>query len=151
MRRRSFHTERPTNGIVYRKRSFAVSVLLILLQTGLAAAKPVGQSQTEIDGNLCRDLRDPQRAITACSAIIEATARPQNNIADVFVDRGSGYVQIGDYDRAFQDFDQAIGLDPSSSEAYDKRGRAHFQQKDYVQALRDLDQAVRLNPNSFDA
>ncbi|MDR0597069.1 MAG: tetratricopeptide repeat protein [Treponema sp.] len=49
--------------------------------------------------------------------------RPDN--ADSYNGRGFVYGKKGDYDRAIEDFDRAIELDPSCSAAYQNRQLAY--------------------------
>lgn len=54
---------------------------------------------------------------------------------------------LGDNDRALQNYDQAIALDPNYAIAYVNRAVVHAQQGNYDRAIRDLDQAIALDPN----
>jgi tetratricopeptide (TPR) repeat protein len=81
-----------------------------------------------------------------------------------FVSRGAAYAAKDQYDRAIEDLDQAIRLNPNDAIAFNGRGHAHFSkglaacrpaslppcalaiaQSD--RAIEDFDQAIRLNPN----
>lgn len=53
----------------------------------------------------------------------------------------------GSYDRAIQDFDRAIAIDPDFGEAYLNRGLAEHVQGNTAAALVDLEKALDLNPN----
>ncbi len=64
-----------------------------------------------------------------------------------FYDRAGAYYLKGDYDRAIQDYDQAIRLDPSFALAFSSRGLAYYKKGDYDRAIQDFDQAIRLNPD----
>jgi tetratricopeptide (TPR) repeat protein len=52
-----------------------------------------------------------------------------------------------DYDRAIQDLDHAISLDPNLALAFLNRGRAFSGKRDHDRAIQDYDQAIRLDPN----
>ena len=58
---------------------------------------------------------------------------------------------MGQYDRAIQDYDQAIRLNPNWAEAFNNRGRAYSDKGQHDRAIQDLDQAIRLNPNFAEA
>jgi tetratricopeptide (TPR) repeat protein len=61
------------------------------------------------------------------------------------------YGRKGQLDRAIEDFDQAIRLNPNFAEAYVKRSIAHALKGQPDRAIEDLDQAIRLNPNYAEA
>jgi protein O-mannosyl-transferase len=66
--------------------------------------------------------------------------------AVAYNNRGVAYSIHGKYDRAIEDLDQAIRLDPKYFEAYDNRGFAHLSRRDYDLAIEDHTEAIRLNP-----
>lgn len=57
------------------------------------------------------------------------------------------YRNIGKYDRAIQDFDQAIKLDPRNGLAISNRGIAYYLQGNYAQAIADYDNVLQLTPD----
>jgi len=65
----------------------------------------------------------------------------------VYSSRGDARLLISDYDRAIEDYGQAIHLNPNYTEAYYNRGNAYYYKGDYDRAVADYDQAIRLNPN----
>jgi D-alanyl-D-alanine-carboxypeptidase/D-alanyl-D-alanine-endopeptidase len=52
------------------------------------------------------------------------------------------------YDRAIQNYDEAIRLDPKSASAFAGRGSAYFDKGNYDHAIQDFNEAIRLNPKS---
>jgi lipoprotein NlpI len=64
-----------------------------------------------------------------------------------YYDRGEVYIDKDDYDRAIQDFDEAIHLNSNDAKAYNNRGVAYQKKGDYSRAIQDYDQAIRLNAN----
>jgi predicted Zn-dependent protease len=50
-------------------------------------------------------------------------------------------------DRAIQDLDQAIRLDPNLAWAFNNRGLVYNAKGQYDRAIQDFDQAIKLNPN----
>jgi serine/threonine protein kinase len=61
------------------------------------------------------------------------------------------YLKAGDYEKALDNYDQAIKLSPSDSTAYNNRGFAYASLGMYELAIQDYDEAVKLNPQSFNA
>jgi tetratricopeptide (TPR) repeat protein len=93
----------------------------------------------------------PDLVIGACTVIIEAGQETTKDLAGAFVNRGAAYRDKREYDRAIQDFDQAIGLDPNNTRAFYSRGIAHNSKREYDRAIQDFDQAIRLDPNNAPA
>jgi tetratricopeptide (TPR) repeat protein len=58
---------------------------------------------------------------------------------------------LGDYQRAIDDFNQAIQLDPLFANAYKDRGIAQLELGEYARAVEDFDQAVQINPQDAEA
>jgi tetratricopeptide (TPR) repeat protein len=79
--------------------------------------------------------------LAACSPF-DATAYNQ---------RGIGYYNKDDYDRAIADYDQAIKLQPDLADAYCNRGYAYEGKDDHDRAIADFDQAIKLQPDLAEA
>jgi len=56
----------------------------------------------------------------------------------------NAYQSKGDYQRAIQDYDEAIRIDPDSALAFNNRGSAFQHMGNYARAIQDYDQAIRL-------
>ncbi|MDR1385140.1 MAG: tetratricopeptide repeat protein [Planctomycetaceae bacterium] len=63
-----------------------------------------------------------------------------------YVARGNTYEKMGYYDRAINQYTQAIRLDSESARAYKLRGAAYAKKGDYESAINDFTQAIRLFP-----
>ncbi|MDZ7956216.1 tetratricopeptide repeat protein [Nostoc sp. DedQUE09] len=64
---------------------------------------------------------------------------------------GVNKYELGKYDGAVEDFNQAIKLDPQNALAYNRRGDAYYRLGDYEQAQADSSQAILLNPQDANA
>src|ERR1700736_4741835 len=60
----------------------------------------------------------PDQQIDACTAIIGSRRQPQDIVASAFIFRGLAYGTNGQYDRATEDLDEAIRLNPGSVTAF---------------------------------
>jgi len=61
---------------------------------------------------------------------------------------GRAYGDKREYDRAIEDFNQAIRLDPHNAPAFNNRGRAFGGRREYDRAIEDFDRAITLDPNA---
>ena len=60
--------------------------------------------------------------------------------------RGQLYVELGDWDKAAEDFSAAIKLQPDHSEAWTARAFAYFHRQQWDQAVADFSKAIELAP-----
>ena len=120
----------------------------ILLTAVLIGAYPGAVSAQTLDQQWawCRD-DNSDRLIRACTAIIHSGRETPENRARAFFNRGRAWSDKGENDRAIQDFDEAIRLDPNYPDAFNNRGVAYSGKAQYARAIEDFDQAIRLDPN----
>jgi tetratricopeptide (TPR) repeat protein len=64
--------------------------------------------------------------------------------------RGSAYLGLNDYQRAIQDYDYAIQLQPDDPSYYPARGFVYIELKQYQRAIKDFDDAIRLKTDDAD-
>ncbi len=69
----------------------------------------------------------------------------------LFYNRGLAYRDKGDYDRAIENYDKALRINPEDANAYYSRGGAYHGKGDYDQAIQDYDEAIRINPADANA
>ena len=86
-------------------------------------------------------------AIFYCTQVIEAGSLPEKRLAIAFSNRGIAYSEKKDYNRAIQDFSQAIRLDPTNAIVFNNRGNAYRDKQDHDSAILDYSQAIRLDPS----
>jgi tetratricopeptide (TPR) repeat protein len=65
-----------------------------------------------------------------------------------YYNRGLAYADKKQYDKAIEDYNRAIELDPQYASAYRSRGSAYRIKKDYNEAVTDYDKAIELNPSA---
>jgi tetratricopeptide (TPR) repeat protein len=118
--------------------------MIVLMTLFGASAVLLGEAQQENWSRCNSD--DPDRKIGGCSAVIQSGQETGTNLANAFRGRGSAYAHKGDYDRAFQDYDQALRLNPSYAHGFFGRGLVYEHKGDIDYAISDSDKAIRLNP-----
>jgi tetratricopeptide (TPR) repeat protein len=72
-------------------------------------------------------------------------------VAPAVMNRGSAYSASGDLDRALQDYNEAIRLDPRNAGAYVNRALALAHKGDVDAAMIDYAKAIALNPRQWQA
>ncbi len=60
--------------------------------------------------------------------------------------RGATFANLNEHQRAIQDFDEAIRLDPTYATAYSNRGNSYTKMGNPQRAIADYDEAIRLDP-----
>jgi tetratricopeptide (TPR) repeat protein len=60
--------------------------------------------------------------ISGCTTVIQSGRENTENLAVAFNNRGNAYSDKGDLERAIQDYDQAIRLNPQYATAFNNRG-----------------------------
>lgn len=89
-----------------------------------------------------------ERAIQNYSKVSEVLMETDNpNLVTAYFNRGLAYHLNGDYDKAIEDFDRVITMNPEDDKAFYYRGNAHALQRSADKALEDYSRAIRLNPD----
>jgi tetratricopeptide (TPR) repeat protein len=71
---------------------------------------------------------------------------------DAYVQRGNWYSDVeADYFTAFENYDQAVAIDPDNSRAYAARGVSNRRLENFAEAFEDFNQALELDPLNFHA
>lgn len=125
----------------------------IALAAIIGVSSSAARAQTKQQFNWCigEDTPTPDQKISGCTAVIQAGKLKGKRLAFVFTNRGAAYYEKGQYDRAIQDADQAIKLNPKYTLAYNNRCAAYHDKGEYDRAIQDCIQAIKLNPKYADA
>src|SRR5579863_4544332 len=121
-------------------------VLLVIMLVAPLGWSTLQASQTQSENWKQCTSDDPEQSLRACSALIQSGHEKGISLAKAFYDRGLAYVRKSDYDRAIQDYDQALRLNPTFADALYSRGSAYANKNDYDHAIQDYDQALQLSP-----
>jgi tetratricopeptide (TPR) repeat protein len=114
--------------------------------SGNAGLVVTGPSLNENQKRCAGSFENSNRRISACTALILAAQNNLEDLAAAYIDRGNGYQDSGEYDRAIQDYDQAIDLAPDSALAYYDRANAYDSKGEYDRAIADYDLVIQLAP-----
>ncbi len=71
--------------------------------------------------------------------------------ATAYGNRGEAYKDIGQYDKALEDFNNAIRVDPKYAEGYNSRGQILAMRGNIDEALEDFLKVIELNPHFDEA
>ncbi len=109
-------------------------------RTAREIVAPPQTAFVETEGtNLARAVPAPNRAGEINAHLYQlALAHSQN---------GEAHSKNGDYEKAIQEFNEAIRLNPGLASAHYNRGEIYFQRGDYQQAIRDFTRTIGLAPN----
>jgi tetratricopeptide (TPR) repeat protein len=88
-------------------------------------------------GALClgQDLSSPDLPIQGCTAVIQTGRKLLDRLATAYNNRGVAYRLKAEYDRAIEDFDEAIKLRPNFANAFNNRAVAYRNNGDLDHAL----------------
>src|SRR6266511_4059847 len=93
-----------------------VTLCLMIVPYGRAGAQATSSSQApspEESSRLCQS-PDPEISIAGCNAVIQSRRENGRSLAVAYVQRGTAYQNLQDFDHALQDFSEAVKLDPAS-------------------------------------
>ena len=86
-------------------------------------------------------------AIAACTRLIESGEFTGNGLAAIYFNRGVTWREMGDHDRAIQDYTEAIKLNPNFEQAFFNRGNAYEEKGQLERAIQDYNRAIELKPD----
>ena len=85
-------------------------------------------------------------AATNCDVTIDTPGRKAAALAIGYQVRGNAYRAKGEFDKAIEDYNEAIKVDPNDASSYNFRGLA-FQSKGLIdESIADFNEAIRLRP-----
>jgi tetratricopeptide (TPR) repeat protein len=128
---------------------YSVFTAATVLATLAVMCNTVLVAQTSKEWSQCTGGEGPiaDVIISGCSAVIQAGQDSPKRLATAFNNRGVAHKYKGEYDRALEDYDQAILLNPSFASAYNNRGVIYRLKGEYDRAITDYDQAIWLGSN----
>ena len=101
----------------------------IIIGLVLAAMPAEAQSYRQFS-EWCFGQSTDAETLRGCDAVIRWARETKHDAAAAFYNRGIAYRNQGKFDRAIEDFDQALGLKPAFADAWNERGVAYRQRGD---------------------
>jgi tetratricopeptide (TPR) repeat protein len=98
----------------------------------------------------CRAITSDE-AVDACTRLIDSAwykYRPKD-LAVAYSNRGAALSTKGDDDKAIEDLNEAVRLDPQLAMAFNNRGLAWQKKKKYDQAIQDFTAALDIDPKLY--
>lgn len=105
------------------------------------AAPPV----TADDWSKCAKVANEEPAIEACSRLIDRRGGSRATRSILFANRSGAYLNLGDYDAALRDANEALHLNAQEPLALYNRGVTYYFKSAYDDAIRDLTRALKLD------
>ena len=91
------------------------------------------------------------KAVLALGCVVVAVVMACGSAAEPSFDKALAALELGQYERAIEDLNEAIRLDPQYANAYGHRGSAYGKLGQYEWAIEDFDEAIRLDPQYAEA
>ena len=133
------------------KKQYLFAVLVLVLSPATDSVWAVGKPTANENIPKCYKSTNSEMAINYCTQAIESRQLSGKGLAFAFYKRANGYYERGQYDRAIEDYNQAIRLNPNHANAFSNRGATYARKGEYDRAIENYDEAIRLNPKHADA
>ena len=128
-------------------------VAIGLVIAGVLAATVPAEGSQYGDQSACNagdKASDPLRKIDFYSRCLRFAPLDGETASVIFIKRGVAYTQIGDLDKALQDFTSAIKFDPEEPASYSDRAAIERTKGRYAETIADLEQAHHFRPSDSD-
>jgi len=120
---------------------YIIPVVVLLIGVSFSDA---ATAQTRAENIAQCDSNDLNVRIKGCTALINTANETTAVLVAAYNNRGGAYTDTHQYDKAIPDLDQAIHLNPNSSQSYHNRALAYSGMSQYQRAIADFDEAIRL-------
>jgi tetratricopeptide (TPR) repeat protein len=131
-------------------RSLAVVTLIAVTTIVLPATVEARQSDKQ-SRCFAREGVSPEQKLEGCTAVIESGRQTSRGLVVAFTNRGNALLSHRNYDRAIDDYNKAIRLDPKYAVGFYNRGLAYLRKGRTDRAIEDFNEAIRLNPKYTNA
>lgn len=120
--------------------------ILIFLLTCLALRPAVAGDQED-----CHAVDNFDRAIPACTRILEAPSTKKEFLVWSTFNRAAAHERKGEFDRALADYERVLSLEPQYLLAHYGRGVSFLRKGELASAKAAFDNALALNPEFIEA
>lgn len=103
-------------------------------------------ARAELDDD-CQQAKDLDVRIDSCTKVIASGKYSGENLAITYNNRGAAYYQKDQFDKAVEDYDQALQHNPDYAWAFYNRGQSLRELGQYSRAVADQSEAIRLDPS----
>ncbi len=128
---------------------FLSLVTTLLTTSHIQAAETVFGATDALNCYRSASVQPSAADIDACTAAIEQGQLTLTELAATYSNRGILLARAGQLDKAIEDQNVAIQLDPRSASAHINRANVHYRASRHAEALADYDQAILLSSGSF--
>ena len=127
------------------------AVALLASATTMLPGTVAAQQSDERRRCLASEGVTPERKLDSCTAVIKSSGQAAQGLVAVFTSRGNVHLSNRNYDRAIDDYNEAIRLDRKYAIGFNNRGLAYLRKGRIDRAIEDFDHAIRLNPRYTNA
>ena len=87
----------------------------------------------------------------AIALLTKAINLSLGDLSEIYLYRGEAHAYLGQYDDAYEDFNDALRENPFLADAYNERGNILRMRGQHVLAIADYDVAIQIDPQHFEA
>ena len=128
-----------------RRAAFLLTVSLVLSVAPAFADSQEGQVQAMRDA--CAKATNAKDQVNSCTKLIDTRLLKDKELAQALYQRGLGFAELGQYQNAIRDFDQALKFSPEATDARFNRGAVYSKLGKLDQAMADFDALLAQVPN----
>ena len=110
---------------------------------------PAGAQWTQEAEKCYAAIDKPEMGIVHCTQAIEKGGLSDENLAITYSNRGNSFFDLGNLERAIEDYNKALQLNPDDTVTLSNRGAAYIVLKRYDEALEDFTRASALEPSNY--
>lgn len=127
--------------------------LMLALSVSLLAApaKADGYDDARTCIEIVNQRGDMSAAIDHCTRALASRQLRGNNLVPVYYNRAWAYDELGEVDKAIEDYTRVIQIQPDFLDTYVARGYSYAKKGDLESAIEDYSLALRVDPDLFEA